>query len=70
MSRHMQAPAKEHWAAAKQILRYVRGTLEYGCCYKGGRDAVLIGYSDSNHTGDINDKKSTSGIIFFLDGNM
>jgi hypothetical protein len=65
----MEAPGKEHWAALKQILRYVRGTADYGCRYKGGGDARLIGFSDSDHAGDVNDRKSTTCIVFFLDTN-
>jgi hypothetical protein len=55
----------------KQILRYVRGTLNYGCRYKKGNGALeLIGYSDSDHAGDLDDRISTSGVVFFLSGNL
>jgi hypothetical protein len=30
-------------------------------------EALLVGYSDSDHTGDIDTGKSTSGILFFFD---
>jgi hypothetical protein len=33
-SRYMEAPTKDHWGLTKQILRYVQGTIRYGCCYK------------------------------------
>jgi hypothetical protein len=36
VSRHMEAPGKEHWAAVKQILRYIRDTQAYGCRYVSG----------------------------------
>ena len=66
----MQAPSSRHWTAVKQILRYIRGTLHYyGCSYKKGSGAPsLIGYSDSDHVGDVNDRKSMSGVVFFLGG--
>ena len=57
----------EHLAAVKRILRYVAGTVEYGCRYtrlNGG--ACLIGYSDSDMAGDVDTRKSTSGVLFFL----
>ncbi len=30
--------------------------------------ATLTGYSDSDHAGDIGDRKSTSGFIFIING--
>ncbi|KAM3410301.1 hypothetical protein ACQJBY_002482 [Aegilops geniculata] len=69
VSRYLEAPAETHWNAVKQILRYVSGTLEYGCCYKrGGISAPeVIGYSDSDHAGNVDDRRSTTGVVFFLD---
>jgi Reverse transcriptase (RNA-dependent DNA polymerase) len=67
VSRYMENPTMEHMAVVKHILRYMKGTLNYGCVYEkmeGG--LVLTGYSDSDHASDIDDRKSTSGIIFFL----
>jgi hypothetical protein len=37
---------------------------------KGEGEPVLLGYSDSDHAGDIDDRKSTSGVIFFLGNNI
>jgi hypothetical protein len=31
VSRYMEAPGRAHWAAVKHILRYLKGTLGYGC---------------------------------------
>ncbi|XP_040245182.1 secreted RxLR effector protein 161-like [Aegilops tauschii subsp. strangulata] len=72
VSRYLEAPAELHWAAVKQILRYVSGTLEYGCCYKrGGISAPeVIGYSDSDHAGNVDDRRSTTGVVFFLDSSV
>jgi hypothetical protein len=68
LSRFMESPAEQHWAAMKQLLRYVRGTVNYGCRYKKGDTVVptLVGYSDSDLAGDVDDRKSTTGIIYFL----
>jgi hypothetical protein len=35
-SRYMEAPSSQHWAAVKQILRYMKGNLTHGCCYAAG----------------------------------
>jgi hypothetical protein len=70
VSRFMEKPTLEHMAAVKHILRYVKGTLNFGFVYeKKEGDLELIGFSDSDLAGDNNDRKSTSGLIFFLGAN-
>ena len=72
LSRFMEAPRQEHLAAVKRVLRYVAGTVHWGVHYhpagSKGAQPVLLGYSDSDLAGDINDRKSTSGLVFFLAG--
>nr|XP_020163059.2 uncharacterized mitochondrial protein AtMg00810-like [Aegilops tauschii subsp. strangulata] len=72
VSRYMEAPTTAHWAAVKQVLRYISGTTGYGCCYLKGKtpDPVLIGFSDSDHAGDLDDRKSTTGYVFFLNSGI
>jgi hypothetical protein len=51
----------------KRIIRYVAGTLDHGLYYpRYPGEAHLVGYSDSDHAGDIDTSKSTSGILFFF----
>jgi hypothetical protein len=68
VSRFMEAPTTEHMSAVKHILRYISGTLDFGCCYvftsKNGEH--LTGFSDADLGGDVDDRKSTSGSIFFF----
>jgi hypothetical protein len=67
VSRFMQRPTTEHQQAVKRIIRYVTGTLNHGLYYsRCPREAHLVGYSDSDHVGDIDTSKSTSGILFFV----
>jgi hypothetical protein len=70
VSRFMEAPIAEHLTTVKRILRYNSGTLHFGCFYQKGREAKLVGYSDSGLAGDIDTRKSTSGILFFLGNNV
>ena len=70
ISRFMENPTTEHLAAMKRLLRYVAGTLHYGCLYKKKEHAELTGYSDSDLAGDIDTRKSTSGVLFFLGSNI
>jgi hypothetical protein len=52
----------------KKILRYIAGMLEYNLRY-GRRtgNAGLVGYCDSDLADDMDTRKSTTGILFFLD---
>jgi hypothetical protein len=71
VSRFMESPMTEHMAAVKHILRYVKGTTSMGCCYKKMPDENrnLVGFSDSDLAGDLDDRKSTTGVIYFLGSN-
>ena len=66
LSRFMQEPSQVHFGAAKRVLRYLQGTMDYGIMYKFGGDLNLIGYSDSDWAGSIDDMKSTSGYVFLF----
>jgi hypothetical protein len=68
VSRFMQEPHADHLAAVKHILRYVAGTSESGMFYQrgNGEELALEGYSDSDLAGDVDGRKSTTGMIFFL----
>nr|KAJ0208302.1 hypothetical protein LSAT_V11C500255750 [Lactuca sativa] len=71
VSRFMKRPTTKHLQAVKGILRYVRGTLDYGLVYTRGKGKVTIsGYSDSDLGMDINDRRSTSGMAFYVNGNL
>jgi hypothetical protein len=67
VSPFMQRPTMEHQQAVKRIIRYVAGTLDHGLYYpRCPREAHLVGYSDSDHAGNIDTSKSTSRILFFF----
>ncbi|KAH9685060.1 hypothetical protein KPL70_013801 [Citrus sinensis] len=71
ISRYMASPRKEHWRAAKWMLRYLNGTLDYGLLYGNGREtneAGLWGYVDSDYAGDLDIRRSQTGYMFMLNG--
>jgi len=43
-----------------------QGTVSLGLFYSKAEDYKLVGYSDSDWCGDIDDRKSTSGHVFFI----
>ena len=61
-------PSNEHWTAVKRIMRYLKGTMNYGLCYDKGKPGDCVGFSDSDWAGDINDRRSTSGYVFQICG--
>ncbi|KAL8127829.1 hypothetical protein AgCh_014672 [Apium graveolens] len=61
LSRYMESPTRMHLNDVKKVLRYVKGTLDYGLVYKvGSGNYLLSGYSDSDHAGCVDDRKSTT----------
>uniref|UniRef100_A0A8R7PM28 Reverse transcriptase Ty1/copia-type domain-containing protein n=1 Tax=Triticum urartu TaxID=4572 RepID=A0A8R7PM28_TRIUA len=68
VSRFMEAPTVEHLTAVKHIIRYVAGTCSLGCHFprRGAGGASLFGYNDSDMAGDIDDRKRTTGALFFI----
>ena len=67
LSHFTSNPGKDHWDALERVLRYLRGTIEYGIHYTG-YPSVLEGYSDSNWISDADAIKATSGYVFTLAG--
>jgi hypothetical protein len=66
VSRFNQNPGKEHWAAVKRILRYLKGTSQLGILYEynSQKENEFCGYSDADWGGDIDGRRSTSGYLF------
>ncbi|XP_074336197.1 secreted RxLR effector protein 161-like [Apium graveolens] len=71
ISRFMERPTVTHLTAGKRILRYVKGTLNFGLIYtKGQGNYLLSGFSDSDLAGNVDDRKSTGGVAFNLDESL
>ncbi|CAM8901281.1 unnamed protein product [Rhodiola kirilowii] len=67
VSRFLSNPGKDHWAAVKWILRYLRGTSKLCLCYGNWRPTIQA-FTDSDMAGDV-DMKSTSGyVLIYLGG--
>ena len=61
-------PSKEYWTAVKRIMRYLKGTINYGLCYDNSSSGECVGYSDADCAGDLNYRKSTLGYLFKICG--
>ena len=59
-------PKETHVLAVKRILRYLKGTIDFGLWYPKRNDLNLVTYIDADQVGNIDDRKSTSGASFYL----
>ena len=66
VARFFANPRENHLMAMKRIMRYLKGTEDYGLYYKKNEKFELRAYTDANWAGNIDDRKSTSGGAFFL----
>ena len=57
-------PRHVHLISAKHILRYLKGTVDYGLKYDVNQRINLEGYVYSYWAGSAIDRKSTSGCFF------
>ena len=70
ISRFVNGYGHPHWKTVQRILRYLKGTIDYGITYSKHAPSpmVLHGYGDADWGGDHIDRKSISGFLFFLAG--
>ena len=66
VGRFQAAPKKNHLVAVKRIFKYLKGTLSYGLWYPRNQNFQLLAYSDADWANCVDERKSTSGIAFFL----
>ncbi|KAG8491216.1 hypothetical protein CXB51_014346 [Gossypium anomalum] len=66
LARFMHCSNVVYFKAAKRVLRYIKGTLRLGVLFKKEKQLKLVGYSDSDWAGCIDDMRSTSGYFFTL----
>ncbi|GJZ03903.1 ribonuclease H-like domain-containing protein [Tanacetum coccineum] len=67
---YMHDSREPHFSALKQILRYVRGTLDYGLQLFSSSTTELVAYSDADWASCPTTQRSTSGYCVFLGNNL
>ncbi|GJS54680.1 zinc finger, CCHC-type containing protein [Tanacetum coccineum] len=71
VSRYMESPTVKHMQVVKRILRYVKGTVNFGLVYgRSMEDLSITGYSDSDLANDVVDRRSTGGMAFYVNENL
>ncbi|XP_021911171.1 uncharacterized protein LOC110825008, partial [Carica papaya] len=64
LSRYMASPRESHLQAAKHALRYLKRTWNFGVQFKVRAEGGLVGYSDSDWVGSMEDARSTTEYFF------
>ena len=70
LSQFLAQPRRVHLVAAKHVMRYLKGTIDFGLYYDGSHEYRLYGYTDADWAGSISDRKSTSGGFYILSSAM
>jgi hypothetical protein len=70
LSQFLVEPIRVYLVAAKHVMRYLKGTIDYGLNYDGDHDFTLSGYIDEDWAGSVSNRKSTSGFYFSLGSAM
>nr|GEX99497.1 ribonuclease H-like domain-containing protein [Tanacetum cinerariifolium] len=67
---YMHDLREPYFSALKRILRYVRGTLDYGLQLFSSSTTDLVAYSDADWAGFPTTRRSTSGYCVFIGNNL
>lgn len=65
-SQYLEDPKKIHWNAVKRIIKYLKGTMRYGLYFPAQQDIQLLAFSDADFAGDVETRKSTTGLVLKL----
>lgn len=66
LSRYMNKTTRIHVGAGKRVLRYLAGIMDYGLWYAYSSECKLEGYTYSDWTRSLEDRRSTYVVIFRL----
>ena len=69
LSRFFEKPDTTHWKAAKDVLRYLKGTINLRLTFIKNSSMKLVGDANADWSGDLDDRKSTTGYYFKFQGN-
>ena len=64
LSRFMQCGSELHLRAAKRVIRYIKGTSDFGVKFTRSKELKSVSFSDGDWGGSIDDMRSTLGYCF------
>lgn len=70
VSQFMHDPRKPHMDAVERILRYLKSTPGKGILFSNHGHLKVEGYTDADWAGSADNRRSTSGYLTFVGGNL
>lgn len=67
---YMHDLREPHFHALKRILRYIKETIDHGLHLTKSSSTTLTAYTDTDWTGCLNIRRSTSGFCVYLGDNL
>ncbi|GJT81651.1 retrovirus-related pol polyprotein from transposon TNT 1-94 [Tanacetum coccineum] len=64
--KYQTSPTKKYLEALKRVFQYLRGTINWGLWYPKDTAMALTAYTDADHAGCQDTRRSTSGSAQFL----
>ncbi len=65
----MHSPTSAHWIAAKRVLSYLKGTIDYGLFLPTG-SLQLSAYCDSDWASGLDDCRSIGGHVIYIGSSL
>ena len=60
----MHNPGRSHWNAVKHVFGYLASTKDHGILFGPNSTLGVVGYTDSDFVGCVDNRKSTIGYCF------
>lgn len=70
LSQFLKAPTELYWQAYKKVLRYIKGTMNFGLMFQASVILHLECFADTDWASSLQDRRSTSGNCLFLVSNF
>ncbi|XP_035842146.1 secreted RxLR effector protein 161-like [Helianthus annuus] len=72
VSRYLSCPGKNHWEAVKWILRYLKGTQDWGLVFgdNASDQERVVGFVDADFAKDPDKGRLVTGYMFKILGNV
>ena len=70
VARFQATPKESHIIAIKRILRYLKGTTEYGLWYPKGNNLIIHAFTDADWEGSVDNRESTREAFEYLRQNL